>query len=160
MYLIDSDVLIDAKNRHYAFDVVPAFWDWVAQQHLAGKVFVVQRVAEEILAGADELADWLKAQPASFKLVPTSADATSLATVSQWALGAGYQQAAVAAFLQAGDYFIVAQGLTLGYTVVTQERPEPASKKKIKIPDACDAVGVKWTTPFQMLKAEGARFTL
>jgi len=160
MYLVDSDVLIDAKNRHYGFDIVPAFWDWLGREHQAGKVFVVQRVADEVLAGADELAAWMKAQPASFKLAPTAADVPSLTSVSQWASSAGYQAAAVSAFLQAGDYFNVAQALTLTYTVITQEKPEPASRKKIKIPDACDAVGVSWMTPFKMLSNEGARFRL
>jgi hypothetical protein len=43
MYLIDSDVFIDAKNRHYAFDIVPAFLDWIEQAHKAGTVFTVQK---------------------------------------------------------------------------------------------------------------------
>lgn len=25
-YLLDADVLIQAKNRHYGFDFCPAFW--------------------------------------------------------------------------------------------------------------------------------------
>jgi hypothetical protein len=69
----------------------------------------------------DELAAWMKAQPASFRLPPGSADQGALQTVSQWANGASYTQAAVAAFLQAGDYFLVSQALTLHYAVVTHE---------------------------------------
>ena len=26
-YLIDTNVFIEAKNRHYGFDFCPAFWD-------------------------------------------------------------------------------------------------------------------------------------
>jgi hypothetical protein len=159
MYLIDSDVFIDAKNRHYGFDIVPAFWTWTEQQHRAGRVFTVQRVADEVLAGADELADWMAAQPASFRLPARPEDQPALGAVSQWAAGAGYQQAAVATFLQAGDYFLVAQALSRTFTVVTPETPDPVvSRKRIKIPDACKAVGVAWTTPFMMLRMEGARF--
>ena len=62
MYLLDANVLIDAKNRYFAFDIVPAFWNWLAAQHLAKKVFIVQAVCDELIAGADELADWVKAQ--------------------------------------------------------------------------------------------------
>ena len=80
--------------------------------------------------------------------------------MSQWAAGAPYSQGAAATFLQAGDYFLVAQALSLGYTVVTQEKSEPNSKKRIKIPDACLAVGVPCITPFVMLRNEGAKFTL
>ena len=50
MYLLDSDVFIDAKNRHYGFDIVPAFWDWLSQAHADGRVFTVERCAQEVLA--------------------------------------------------------------------------------------------------------------
>lgn len=159
MYLLDANVLIDAKNRYFAFDIVPAFWDWLIAQHKAGKVFIVQAVHDEVAGGGDDLAAWVKAQPSSFSIAPTSADTASMSAVSAWASGAGFRPAAISDFLQAADYFIVAQALTLGYTVVTLEKPDPSSKRRIKIPDACIAVGVKWITPFQMLRAEGAKFT-
>ncbi len=85
MYVIDSDVFIDAKNRHYGSDIVPAFWIWIEQQHRAGRVFAVQRVADEVLAAADELADWMHAQPASFRLSARPEDQPYLQAVSQWA---------------------------------------------------------------------------
>lgn len=28
-YLIDANVLIEAKNRYYAFDIAPGFWKWL-----------------------------------------------------------------------------------------------------------------------------------
>lgn len=160
MYLIDSDVFIDAKNRHYAFDIVPAFWDWLSQAHQAGLVFTVERVAQEVRAGGDELADWMAAQPPTFALKPGPADQAALQAVSRWATGAPYRQGAAATFLDAGDFFLVGQARSLGYTVVTQEEPRPMSRARIKIPDACNAVHVSWMSPFRMLRAEGARFTL
>ena len=84
MYLIDSDVFIDAKNRLYGFDIVPAFWTWVEQQHRAGRVYTVQRVADEVLAGGDELADWMTAQPASFRLPARPEHQPALQIVDQW----------------------------------------------------------------------------
>ena len=160
MYLLDSDVFIDARNRHYGFDIVPAFWDWLARAHQDGRVFTVERCAQEVIAGGDELADWMKARPPSFAIKPSADDQAALQAVSAWAVSAGYRQGAAAEFLGVGDYFLVAQALSLGFTVVTQEEPAPLSQKKIKIPDACKAVGVEWTSPFRMLRAEGARFTL
>jgi hypothetical protein len=160
MYLLDSDVFIDAKNRHYGFDIVPAFWDWLSQAHHDGRVFTVERCAQEVLAGGDELSNWMRAQAAGFAIKPTADDQTALQTVSRWVTSAGYRQGASAEFLSAGDYFLVAQALSRGYTVVTQEEPAPLSQKKIKIPDACNAVGVQWMSPFRMLRVEGARFNL
>ncbi len=159
MYLLDSDVFINAKNRHYAFDIVPAFWDWLEQAHRDGRVFTVERCAQEVLAGGDELADWIKEQLPSFALKPSADDQEALQAVSAWAASAGYRQGAVAEFLAAGDYFLVAQALSRGYVVVTHEEPAPLAQRSIKIPDACNAVGVRWISPFQMLRAEGARFS-
>lgn len=158
MYLLDANVFIDAKNRYFAFDIVPAFWDWLVAQHQAGKAFTVQAVYDEIIGGGDDLAAWMKSQPASFRLTPTAADSASLARVSTWALTYGFKAAAVSEFLQSADYFIVAQALTLGHTVVTHETPDPAAKKRVKIPDACVAVGVAWVSPFKWLRSEGAKF--
>ncbi len=158
MYLLDANVFIDAKNRYFAFDIVPAFWDWLVAQHRSGNAFTVQAVYDEIIGGGDDLAAWMKAQPASFRIPAGSADSVGLSTVSAWVNGAGFKPAAVSEFLAAADYFIVAQALTLGYTVVTHETPDPASKKRVKIPDACSAAGVAWVSPFTWLRNSGARF--
>jgi Domain of unknown function (DUF4411) len=161
MYLLDSDVFIQAKNRHYGFDIVPAWWDWLMQAHQAGRVFTVGACRDEVVAGADELATWMTAQPASFVLQPQGSDRPSLQRVSQWAVDSTqYDQGAAAQFLAAGDYFLVSQALSLGYTVVTHEEPAPLGKKRIKIPDACNAAGVPWMPPWRMLRDEGARFRL
>lgn len=160
MYLIDSDVLMDAKNRYYGFDFVPASWDWIAQQHQARRVFTVQKVADEVLAGDDELAQWMRIQPASFHIAAGPDDQASLRAVAQWATNAHFTQGAVSDFLQKADYYLVGQAATLGYTVVTREKSEPTARKKVKIPDACSAVGVSSITPFAMLRAERARFVL
>lgn len=158
MYLLDSDVFIQAKNLHYGFDIVPAFWHWLVTSHAAGRLFTVERVAQEVIAGGDDLADWMRARPASFILKPTADDAPALQRVSVWANSAGYRQGAAATFLSSGDYYLVGQALSLGYTIVTHEVASPAGEKRIKIPDACRAVRVPSMSPFQMLRAEGARF--
>lgn len=161
MYLLDSDVFINAKNRHYGFDIVPAFWEWLDQAHAEQRVFTVTACAIEVMDVADELADWMSPRRATMALAPVADDATALQTVSEWAIGQPqYTQGAVAQFLSVGDYFLVAQGLSLGFTVVTHEEPAPLAQKTVKIPDACRGVGVTYMSPFQMLRAEGARFRL
>lgn len=32
-YLLDANVFIEAKRRHYGFDFCPAFWDWLDARH-------------------------------------------------------------------------------------------------------------------------------
>lgn len=83
----------------------------------------------------------------------------SLQAVSNWAAGAGYDSAAVSTFLQVGDYYLVSHAHAHGHTVVTHEVPAN-STKKIKIPNACIGMGVKCINPYEMLRAEAARFVL
>ncbi|ACB51485.1 hypothetical protein cce_2135 [Crocosphaera subtropica ATCC 51142] len=70
-----------------------------------------------------------------------------------------YQQAAINQFLSVGDYYLVCHALGNQMTMVTHERPIN-SKKKIKIPNACQGLGVEFTNPFEMLRSQKANFVL
>src|SRR5205823_3471739 len=94
-----------------------------------------------------------------FFVPPEPAMFPALATVSMWANGQRYEPAAVSTFLQVADYYLVAQALGHGHTIVTHEAPS-ASVRKIKIPDACIGLGIKFMTPYEMLRRERARFVL
>jgi hypothetical protein len=158
-YLLDANVFIQAKNLHYGLDFCPAFWDWLIVRNAEEKVFSIEKVADEIRAGGDELATWASQRGPRFFLQPDALVLPSLQTVSAWANGQQYEQAAVSTFLQVADYYLVAQALTYENTVVTHEIAS-TSAKRIKIPDACIALGIKCVTPFEMLRIERARFVL
>lgn len=158
-YLLDANVFIQAKNLHYGFDFCPAFWDWLLDRNAAGQVYSIEKVRDEIAAGADELSAWAAPRGAEFFLPPTKATMQSLATVSTWATGQGYDPAAINTFLQVADCYLTAEALARGFTVVTHELPS-TSLKRIKIPNACVGVGVKFMTPYEMLRKEKARFIL
>ena len=59
VYLLDTNVFIQAKNLHYGFDFCPAFWDWLVVQNEAGKVASIEKVGDELRAGARCLRDVL-----------------------------------------------------------------------------------------------------
>ena len=156
--MLDANVFIQAKNLHYGFDFCPAFWDWLVDRHAAGVVFSIEKVSDELSAIADDLSTWVARYPGFF-LKPDATMLTTLGSVAQWAAGGGYEPAAVNTFLQGADYYLVAHALAHGLTVVTHEVSSP-STKRIKIPNACIAVGVKCMTPYEMLRVERARFVL
>ncbi len=158
-YLLDANVFIQAKNLHYGLDFCPAFWDWLIHQNSAGAVFSIEKVADELDAGADELTEWAKARGKSFFLPPTTELLGSLAAVSEWASSQRYQPAAVNTFLQKADYYLVAHAHAHALVVVTHEVPAN-SPRIIKIPNACIGMGVKCMTPYEMLRKEMARFVL
>lgn len=159
-YLLDANTFIQAKNLHYGFDVCPAFWDWIIRDHGAGKVFSIEMVGDELTAGNDDLATWATARGTTFFIPPDAPVAPALGTVSAWAVSQPqYDPAAVSTFLQKADHMLVAHALAHSHTVVTHEKPEN-SRRIIKIPNACVSLGVKYMTPYQMLRHERARFIL
>jgi hypothetical protein len=157
-YLVDANVLISAKRSHYRFGTFPCFWDWLDTQSAAGVVFSVEQVETEIARGNDELSTWIATRAGLF-LRADATTASRATDVSVWANDPanGYTPTAIADFFAAADYWLVAHGVARGFTVVTHEAPT-GSRKKIKIPDACSALGVTWINPFQMLEDLGANF--
>jgi hypothetical protein len=157
-YLVDSDVMIDAKNRHYPFDVCPGFWDWLVDANANGLVYSVAKVREELCAQEDELTKWAKAHD-DFFLDVDSKTAMAMGDVATWVTTRKpeYIAAARAEFLDAADYYLVSHAKAHGFVVVTAEVPAD-TVNKVKIPNACKELQVAYTDVFSMLKTQGARF--
>ena len=158
-YLLDTNVFIQARNLQYGFDFCPAFWDWLDRQNEAGAVYSIRHVGDELAAGDDDLSDWASARGEAFFLPPDNQVLPVLPRVSAWAAGQSYEPAAVNTFLQKADYWLVAFALAHNHTVVTHEVPADTIRK-IKIPNACVGLNVRFMTPYQMLRHERARFVL
>lgn len=159
MYLLDANIFITAKNLHYGFDFVPAFWEWLDQGHTAGILCSTNKVRQELVVGADELATWIGGRSSLF-LTPDQTMVPSLQRLAQWANSNDFTRSAVSDFFAAADFELVAYAHAHGHTVVTHERPNPNSRRRILIPDACDAMGVEWIDPYTMLRDTGAQFVL
>ena len=159
MYLLDSNVFIQSNRAHYGLDFVPAFWDWLDRSHAEGKLHSIQPVGAEIAAGVDDLTTWA-ASRSGFFLPIDGACGSSLSAVASWANSGHFTAAAINDFLRVADYQLVAYAHAHKLKVVTMEKSEPNRKNKIKIPDACIAHGVDWTSPFEMLRSEKASFIL
>ena len=69
-----------------------------------------------------------------------------------------YEPAAANLFLQVADYYLVAHAHAHGFVVVTHELP--ANSSKIKIPNACLALGVKTANLYGLIRTTRARFVL
>ena len=138
MYLLDANVFIQAKNLHYGFDFVPAFWDWLIRENSTGKVASVEKVADELRVGRDELSEWAEERGEGFFLRP---------------------DANVATFLQVVDLWLFAHAQAHNCVVVTHEIPA-STIRKIKIPNACIGLRLRCINPFQMLRENKARFVL
>lgn len=159
MYLLDANVFIQAKNLHYGFDFCPGFWEWLDQAAAAGRVASIREVHDELVAGDDELTQWARARTSSMFRDTDEQVLASLRQLSTWAIGADYEQAAVTTFFQGADYYLVGHAHAYGDVVVTHEVPSP-SPKKLKIPDACIGMSVRYLTTYTMLRHERVRLVL
>lgn len=120
-YLLDTNVLIKAKNRYHGFDFCLAFWDWLVEKNHAGKVASIKEVAEELNKGEDDPTDWAEARGDDFFLKPDDAVVSKLRTVSDWVSVNGYQPGTVATFLQVADCWLFTHALAHNCTVVMHE---------------------------------------
>lgn len=156
IFLLDTNVLVEAHRRYYAHDIVPSYWRWlhneIAQQ---GRIISILPVYQELIAGKDELAQWVTERKEYFK--PLTAESIgAFREVANWAQNKDqYKQTAKNEFLSVADSLLVAFAKAHDYTVVTLEQPAPESKNRILIPDACHAHGVKYCDPFEMMRSLG-----
>lgn len=161
MYLLDSNVFISASHLYYSPIIAPTFWEWLKDQHEQGNLASIAKVHKEIDDGeTGHLKTWAAKLPSSFWLQPNNATA-SMAQLTAWVDSPEreYRQAAREEFLRIADYYLVAQAHAGKHTVVTSELPAPESKKRILIPDACNAMNVAYKEPFWVYRKLGLRFS-
>lgn len=169
MYLLDSNVLIEAKNRYYAFDFCPAFWEWLILQNKHKKVYSIKKVKDEIIAGKDELKDWVQGINPDFFLKPEDSISEAFKKINHCLAEKPiledknptlkYEEPAISTFQQAADYYLIAQAFALGATVVTHEVLSEG-RKTVKIPNICKSLNITSITPYKMLSIEKAKFVL
>lgn len=158
-YVLDANVFIEAKRRFYGLDFCPAYWEWLIIGNTTGRVLSIEKVGDEIAAGQDELATWAGERGDAFFVKPSPPIIKALGQVADWAAGQNYEPAAIRTFFEGADAYLVAHALAEGHDLVTLELAG-ASRKRVKIPNACIGLGIKCLTPFEMLRIERARFVL
>ncbi|MCY3878848.1 MAG: DUF4411 family protein [Rhodobacteraceae bacterium] len=162
-YIVDSDVLITAKNLYYAFDICPGFWKCLLYHHRKGRIFSVDRVRSELLAGrkTEDLVQWVRSEvPRTFFLPVDNEEVGRVYTnVMLWIQRhPHYFDQAKAEFATGADGWLVACAKVRNATVVTNEQSSPVSRRHVKLPDVCDEFNVCRETIFQMLRTLGAEF--
>ncbi len=162
-YLIDSDVLITAKNSYYAFTICPGFWKSLLHGHSHGYLHSIDRVKQELLRGREDedLVQWVRGLvPGEFFLASDGDEVVAAyGRIILWATdNPHYQDAAKAKFARGADGWLVAQGVVTGKTVVTNEEPRPESRSVIKLPDVCQRFEVQVENTFSMLHRLGVQY--
>ncbi|HWG36724.1 MAG TPA: DUF4411 family protein [Terriglobales bacterium] len=151
-FLVDTNVLTDARRRYYGMDFCPGFWDLLWRAQAAGNVHSIKRVGDELARGHDELANWSRSRKEFFHTAPAGVN-QSYEALSNWVASQPYTPAARNEFFRAADYEIVAHAHATRAIVVSNEIATPNARSRITIPDACNALQVGFQSVWQMLRA-------
>lgn len=157
-YLLDTNIFIASKNQ-LPFDVYPSFWSAMALLGSRGDFLSIKKVKEEIEKGKDELSEWIKASlPAPFFEAESVNTVTAVGDLSQWVMTHPiFSPAAKTEFLSVADSWLVAHAMVNNLTVVTFETSDPTCRRRVKIPDACRAFGVKFCALNDAFRALGIK---
>lgn len=161
--LMDADVFITAKNSYYDFDICPGFWKSLIYGHSKERVYSIDRVRSELLAGrkTEDLVQWVSNDlPAGFFIDTDGKNVTAAyADVMLWVQrNPQYFDRAKAKFATEADGWLVAYAMVNDAIVVTNEQPRPESRNRVLLPDVCTQFRVTYKDTFSMLKDLAIRF--
>lgn len=157
-YCIDANVLIQAWQKYYSPKLCPSYWDVLNKLGAQGRLFIPAEVAKEIDRSEDDLSDWLKQSRIVVRQItgPVTQNVSAI-----WAKDPNHK------FLidntkgrSLADPWLIAHAMAENAVVVTKEEKQTAANSnKIKIPNVCEAMGVRYVTDFQMIEELGIKFS-
>ena len=96
LFVLDTNIFIDAHRRFYAFDLCPAFWECLEYYCREGKVRSIDQVRDEIVYDEDQLldqlpdqlAEWVNQAPAElFVSTAEQSVLNAFTEMNNWVLG-------------------------------------------------------------------------
>lgn len=158
-FLLDTSILITAKNSYYSFDICQGFWDFIIEQSKNKKIFFIQSVIDEIKDGGDDLKYWLNKNLNNLNIINNAEQdiqkkyqmiANDVCDTSKFPQ---FSKNEKDRFLSKADPMLIATALYGDYTIVTNEIKVEPNSQKIKIPNICEHYGIDYEiTAFTMLK--------
>lgn len=144
-YIFDTNIFIRSKNE-MPMEVWPTFWRRMAEMINSGQVYSSIEVKAEIDRGNDELTSWIHDNASdSFYYAIDDEVLAKYADTQNWAQSNPvFHENARQEFATVADAYLVATAAAKGLTLVTYETSDPSCKRRVKIPDACNAIGVRY----------------
>lgn len=159
-YILDSNVFIEAARRYYAFDIAPSFWNSLIRFSKDDKIKSIDKVMAELAKGNDDLSNWADTK---FRDAFISTDdeqiIDSYRNIIEWVqMHSQFSDEAKANFAGGADGWLIAVAIERKFVVVTQETIAPDAKRKIPIPNVCNAFDIEYIDTFSMLRKLGVKF--
>lgn len=157
-YCLDANVLIEAWNKYYSPKFIPSYWNILDHLGKQGRIFLPRMVYEEITRSDDNLLAWLKSSNIAIRPITESvtrclkdiydADPLHIQLVDN------VKQRSLA------DPWVIAHSIHEKACVVTKETKNTATNSsRIRIPNVCDKMKVRWINDFQFIEEMDLHFT-
>lgn len=157
-YCLDANVLIQAWQKYYNPKFCPDYWKILIELGKQERIFIPEVVYEEIIRTEDELSKWLKESKIPIKKISEHVTICLQKIYSTNPIHKNLVDNTKARSL--ADPWVIAHALSENATVVTKEEKVTAlSSNKIKIPNVCDNMGIRWINDFQFIDEIDVKFT-
>ncbi len=158
VYCLDTNVLIEAWQKYYSPKFCPSYWDVLNELGRNGIIFIPELVYEEITRTEDELSAWLKKSKIPIHSISESVTKCLQNIYAKDPIHKNLVDNIKSRSL--ADPWVIAHAISENATVVTKENKETAlNTKRIKIPNVCDNMGVRWINDFDFIKELNLDFT-
>ena len=148
-YSFDSGAIINGRRDIFMPTTWAGLWARIEAMIATGQIRAVDEVKLEVTKKDDEAASWATAQVGLF--VPLTTD---IQIATKQVLRAHPKLLGIGGGPRNGaDAFVIGLAIAQGGTVVTQEVPRNLDKPKI--PDVCDAMGVRCLTLPHFVNEQG-----
>ena len=152
LYCFDTSSFVEAYRRNYPWDVFPSLWGRMEDLIDKGKLVVPREVFEELKAPKDALLEWMKAR--DHVVVELDLDQQEALRTLQGHLPGFIDPESTK---NVADPFVIALAAARSATVVTEEKPRRNSGP-FKIPDGCQAMGVRCICLLEFMRDQELKF--
>jgi hypothetical protein len=154
---LDANVLIEAWQKYYNPKFCPDYWNILIEVGKRDIIFIPEVVYQEITRTEDDLAKWLKGSNIPIKNITEPVTICLQNVFAENPLHKNLVDNIKARSL--ADPWVIAHAMYENATVVTKEAKVTAlNSPKVKIPDVCDNMGIRWINDFKMIEELGIKF--
>ena len=157
-YCLDANVLIQAWQKYYNPKFCPDYWSVLIELGRQNRIFIPELVYEEIVRTEDDLSRWVKT---SRLPVLTITEAVTICLQKIYAYSPVHKNLVDNTKARSiADPWVIAHAMSENATVVTKEEKVTAlSSTRIKIPNVCDNMSIRWMNDFDFVHELGMKFT-
>jgi uncharacterized protein DUF4411 len=151
VFCVDTNVWIALWRENYPIDVFPTLWTKLDEVIAVGEVVAPVDVCDELERQDDDLLRWVRQRPTLFRVADTATQNAVIVIMNQFP-----NWVDVNSTRNQADPWVVAMGVVIPSTVVTNERSSNGPRPKI--PNVCEHFGVECIDLLAFIRRQGWTF--